>query len=60
MKEYECVGKAMGTEYSIAIVCVNGFTAHELFHYSEEVIKNYEQKFSRFLETSELSKLNKS
>lgn len=60
MKEYENTGRAMGTEYSVAIVCDDNLIADHLFHYTEEIIKNYEQKFSRFLLTSELSQLNKS
>ncbi len=57
--EYEYTGKAMGTEYAIAIVSADGVRAEKLARSAIEKIQAYEQIFSRFLPTSELSRLNR-
>lgn len=57
-KEYEFTGKAMGTEYSVAIIGNSESTANEMFKITSKIIAEYEAKFSRFLPTSELSLLN--
>lgn len=59
IEEYEYNGKAMGTSYSIAIVCDNEGLANSLYAKAYQNISNYEALFSRFLATSELSILNK-
>ncbi|HEY5588661.1 MAG TPA: FAD:protein FMN transferase [Candidatus Paceibacterota bacterium] len=58
IEEFEYNGKAMGTNYSIAIVCDSNEIADKMFEISRNEIKKYEEKFSRFLKTSELSILN--
>ena len=59
IEEFEYNGKAMGTEYSIAIVCESKQLSLELYKIGKNLIDDYEKKFSRFLTTSELSLLNK-
>lgn len=58
MHEYEYTGKAMGTDFSLAVVCDDPHVANAVNHRTEEKIRAYEAQFSRFLETSELSLLN--
>lgn len=58
IEEFEYNGKAMGTNYSIAIVCGNKDLANSLYAKARNYISNYEALFSRFLSTSELSLLN--
>ena len=58
LKEFEWSGKAMGTDYSIAIVCISRDLALETYEKAKNEIKEYEERFSRFLSTSELSILN--
>lgn len=59
IEEFEYNGKAMGTNYSIAIVCDNKDLANSLYAKASNNISNYEALFSRFLSDSELSILNK-
>jgi thiamine biosynthesis lipoprotein len=59
MKEYEYTGKAMGTEFSISIICKSQSEANVQANISIKEIVHYENQFSRFSEQSELSKLNK-
>ncbi|MFA6227073.1 MAG: FAD:protein FMN transferase [Candidatus Paceibacterota bacterium] len=59
MKEFEYKGKAMGTDFSIAIVCDSKGLADKLADEAEKEIWDYEKLFSRFLPESELSRLNK-
>jgi hypothetical protein len=47
--EYEQNGHAMGTEFSIAIVCDSQERTQTLSQYAEETIRMYETRFSRFL-----------
>lgn len=56
--EFEYSGSAMGTEFSIAIVCYDKGLADTQAKASIERIKAYEARFSRFLPMSELSLLN--
>ena len=58
IEEFEYNGKAMGTEYSIAIVCEGEDLALSLYDLGKKYIEEYEEIFSRFLPTSELSILN--
>ena len=58
MREYEYNGKAMGTEFSIAIISDSEELANILATKAIERIHAYEKQFSRFLPTSELSLLN--
>lgn len=58
IEEFEYNGKAMGTEYSIAIVCSSRELADKIYGISKNYIEEYEKRFSRFLKTSELSVLN--
>ncbi|MFA6392907.1 MAG: FAD:protein FMN transferase [Candidatus Paceibacterota bacterium] len=59
IEEFEYNGKAMGTSYSIAIVCSSEALADSLYEIAKDDIISYEACFSRFLTTSELSILNK-
>jgi thiamine biosynthesis lipoprotein len=59
IEEFEYNGKAMGTEYSIAIVCENRELSYKMYKIGKESIEEYEKKFSRFLPNSELSLLNR-
>jgi len=59
LKEFEWSGKAMGTDYSVAIVCISKDLALETYKIAKNDIERYEKRFSRFLPTSELSILNK-
>ena len=58
-KEFEYVGKAMGTDYSIAVICSSKELADKMHQMSKKYIETYEAKFSRFLPTSELTTLNR-
>ncbi len=58
-KEYEYSGKAMGTDFSISIVCDSEEVANTLAHIAIEKISAYESRFSRFIPESELSVLNR-
>lgn len=58
MKEFEFTGKAMGTEYSISVVCTTQALADQMYNIAKKEIELYEARFSRFLPTSELSILN--
>ena len=58
MKEYEYTGKAMGTDYAIAIVTNSKELADTLSNQAVKEIQLCENIFSRFLPDSELSKLN--
>jgi len=58
IEEFEYIGKAMGTEYSIAIVCESRALADNMYGIAKNMIEEYESRFSRFLPTSELSTLN--
>ncbi|MES2409660.1 MAG: FAD:protein FMN transferase [Patescibacteria group bacterium] len=59
MKEYEYKDEAMGTEYSVAIVCNSEDLAFKMFELAKNDIRSYENRFSRFKSDSELSMLNK-
>ncbi len=59
IEEFEYNGKAMGTEYSIAIVCESKELAYKMYKMGLNDIEEYEARFSRFLPNSELSLLNK-
>jgi thiamine biosynthesis lipoprotein len=59
MKEFEYNGKAMGTDFSIAIICSSQELADRLEKEAEDEINEYERRFSRFLPDSELSILNR-
>lgn len=56
--EYNYQGKAMGTEFSIAIVSKSKNIADALAQAAQGKIYLYEARFSRFLGESELSMLN--
>ena len=58
MGEFEYGGKAMGTDFSIAIVCDSKKLADDMAQWTQNEIKGYENRFSRFLPDSELSRLN--
>ncbi len=58
MEEYAYTGKAMGTDYAISIVCESREHAEQLSVNAIRTIEEYEQRFSRFLAASELSRLN--
>lgn len=58
MKEFEYTGKAMGTEYSVAIVTDSEAVAKKMLALAKRDIEDYETRFSRFIPTSELSILN--
>ena len=57
-KEFEWNGKAMGTEYSVAIICDESKVAETIYREIEKDIQEYEKTFSRFIPTSELSIIN--
>lgn len=58
MKEYSYAEHHMGTTVSLSFVCPDQATAEAMAQFAITVIKDYEQRFSRFLPTSELSLLN--
>ncbi|MCF7815892.1 MAG: FAD:protein FMN transferase [Candidatus Pacebacteria bacterium] len=58
MHEYEHTGMAMGTEISIAIITSSKDDAERGFKHALTTIREYEEKFSRFRQESELSRLN--
>lgn len=58
MHEFTHTGKAMGTDFSISIVCESAETARALLEGAGDTIHAYEERFSRFLPESELSQLN--
>lgn len=57
-KEFEWNGNAMGTEYSIVIICDESKIAETIYKEIEKDIQEYEKTFSRFIPTSELSIIN--
>lgn len=57
-KEFEYNGKAMGTEYFVSVVCNSEELAKKMFALATQNIQSFEERFSRFLPTSELSLLN--
>lgn len=59
VKEYEYIGKAMGTDFSIAIIADSKETADIPAHEAIEQLHSYEKRFSRFIPESELSILNR-
>lgn len=59
IEEFEYNGKAMGTEYNIIIVSYSKEIADKATKVARDYIEQYEQCFSRFLPSSELSELNK-
>lgn len=59
MEEFEYSGKAMGTNYSVAVVCDSEAVATEAWHIAKAEVEAYDAKFSRFAPTSEISLLNK-
>lgn len=58
MQEYSFQEKHLGTDISISLITSSTEIANEIAKNSFQTIANYEQKFSRFIPTSELSKLN--
>lgn len=58
MQEFTYTGKAMGTDFSLSIVCTAEEIARALFEGAGNTIHAYEARFSRFLPESELSRLN--
>ncbi len=58
VQEYEYNGKAMGTDFSIALIMESELMAASIAEEAIQSIHTYERIFSRFLETSELSVLN--
>jgi thiamine biosynthesis lipoprotein len=58
MNEYNYQEQHMGTTASLALVCESQILADTIAKETFSTIKEYEQKFSRFLPSSELSKLN--
>lgn len=59
MHEFEYETKCMGTDLVISLVTDTQETAHRIFVDTETRFHIYEAQFSRFLETSELSQLNR-
>ncbi len=59
MQEFTYTGKAMGTDFSVSIVCAAEEVARTLFEGTGNTIHAYEARFSRFLPESELSRLNR-
>lgn len=59
MKEFEYENRAMGTKYSIAVVCNSEKLALRMFELGKADIQTYEAQFSRFQSESELSRLNR-
>jgi thiamine biosynthesis lipoprotein len=57
-QEFEFIGKAMGTDYAISIICDSKKMANNASLIARQQITNYEKQFSRFIKTSELSLLN--
>ncbi len=57
MKEYQYSSKMMGTELDVSIIAEEDPTQE--YMKVEELFHSYEKKYSRFLEMSELSLLNK-
>lgn len=58
VEEFEYNGKAMGTDYSIAIICSTRTLADKIYEMAKKDIEDAESRFSRFLPESELSQLN--
>ncbi len=58
MNEFSYAQRHMGTDVSLSFVCSDRESADELAETAFSTIKAYEQQFSRFLPTSELSQLN--
>lgn len=59
MKEYEYSGKAMGTEFDIAIVTSDDTHVEHIATQAMREIEDAEKRFSRFQKDSELSTLNR-
>ena len=59
VEEFEYIGKAMGTDYSISVICRDEELANKIYKIAKNQIEEYENIFSRFLPASELSLLNK-
>jgi thiamine biosynthesis lipoprotein len=57
-QEFEYNGKAMGTEYSVAVVCGSKELADRAFGIAKSDIEAYDARFSRFSPESEISVLN--
>ena len=60
MNEFSYAQRHMGTDVSLSFVCGDRESADRLAKTAFSTIKAYEQQFSRFLPTSELSQLNQS
>lgn len=60
MQEFAYTQKHMGTDISVSVVTLSESLAKTVAEEAFEVIADYEQRFSRFLPTSELSQLNSS
>lgn len=60
MNEYSYTEKHMGTTVSLSFVCPNQEMADEIATKTFTTIKEYEQRFSRFLPGSELTTINQS
>ena len=58
MQEFAYTKKLMGTDVTVAVVTTDKEQAHLIANEAFVVITDYEQRFSRFLPTSELSTLN--
>lgn len=58
MQEFEFNEYIMGTDLSVSIITKKASQAKTLFEASLARLQEYEQQFSRFLPTSELSRLN--
>lgn len=57
--EYEYTFRALGTECALAVICTSRLLAEEVYQLVTTEVKAYEERFSRFLPTSELSILNR-
>ncbi len=58
MNEFSYAQRHMGTDVSLSFVCSDRASADALAETAFSTIKAFEQQFSRFLPTSELSQLN--
>jgi thiamine biosynthesis lipoprotein len=58
MNRYQQTGRGLGSEISITIISNNQETATNYFKELWAIINAFENKFSRFITTSELSKIN--
>lgn len=57
-KVYEYTDTAMGTQYSVVIVCKTKEESDRQYAYAKEMIYSYEQMCSRFIPESVLSRIN--